>query len=173
MNQRKWIVLVIGLSVGVPVVIELLTLAGMIHVGFFGGDPSQSGNVSDRQEDRLEVHDTLSLAPRLTLRIQKMNIRAQRNDWTLRLDAVIRNDTRNRITFRSRHVHLDSARNVQAPRDVLIKPGMTGTLKLRLKLPPGTEPVNWSIEWFDSEGEREQSGDRVLPLGKIPVHSGS
>lgn len=169
MKRRTWLVLLVSISIGIPVILELLTLVGMIQIGF-SSEPRRD-TLNERAIDRRpDVGDPISLGDDRILIITRLGLRARTNPWSFRLTFTLENRRRKPLFFESRRITLKSGRTIKIRDQYQVSPGERRKETLNIPISSGNEPVSWTFRWREGkDGSVSPSTSSTISLPKVPI----
>jgi hypothetical protein len=179
-RRRTIIRLLVGFGIGIPVLIELATFAGLVEQSLLGGDGDDGGggdggeggqtgatDTPDADEAGVGVGDELlpETPQRETLTVA--SFRAGDDQWVLTLAAEVENTGSAPYTVQFASLVTQAGRRVEGShRAVTIAPGETGQVTGTWQLQPGSRPDAVVVR---TTGGDATPTDHEVALGRIPL----
>ncbi|AUV81127.1 hypothetical protein C2R22_05180 [Salinigranum rubrum] len=183
-RRRTIIRLLVGFGIGIPVLIELATFAGLIEQSLLGGDDGDGDeNGSDSEaadgsadggsgtaapgETGVGVGDELlpETSQRETLTVA--SFRAGDDRWVLTLAAEVENTGSEPYTVQFASLRSREGRRVEgAHQPVTVPSGETGQVTGTWQLQPGTRPDRVVVRTAVGDAD---ATDHEVDLGRIPL----
>lgn len=170
MERRTLIRLLVGLGIGIPILIEGLTLLGLVETHLQGDDENGDGNrVPER---RVGIGDEMLPSTPQTETLTTATLQGTSEPWLLTLTASVTNTGETPYELRFTAVILGDGTSLAGNASTgQIPPGETETVTQQWELPSGSTPQALdvvSIRFPRNAGTPETVSERV-PLAKIPV----
>lgn len=171
--SRRWLIrLLVGLGLGVPVVVEARTLAGIVSSALFGsdGDATTTGTETTTQ-DTTDIGDELlpGTGPADTLEDAVVQIRD--DAWQFEATVTIENTTETPYTLELGTVTTGAGTRVAATASSgRVPPGEAETVTNAWLLPSGETPVELEVAGVVHRDGDERT-ERTVRLGEVPVRS--
>lgn len=169
MNRRSLVRWLIAVAIGVPVLIEVLTFAGMLDRGPFGTDDDVPARPTERP---VGVGDELLPETPEVETLVAASVRTAESTWTLRLEARIDNAADTDYEFRFADASADGTSGIAGGGSSgRVPPGGTATAIGRWEIPPGSTPETVEAIGirFPAGGRDATTVRRTVPLAKVPV----
>ncbi len=179
-RRRTIIRLLVGFGIGIPVLIELATFAGLVEQSLLGGDGDDGGggdgeggeqtgatDTPDASEAGVGVGDELlpETPQRETLTVA--SFRAGDDQWVITLAAEVENTGSAPYTVQFASLVTQAGRRVEGShRAVTVAPGETGQVTGTWQLQPGSRPD--AVVVRTTEGDATPT-DHEVALGRIPL----
>jgi hypothetical protein len=166
-DNRRWILYVLGVTLLVPVLLEGWTFYSMIRDSVIGTDRPPVKTASERRYYGEGDEILPSTEARETLR--ELRLTGEGKRWTFHLDIGVENGTTQPYGIHLVEVVLQDGNVIAQDRFVRVEPGSSGKLEARVKIPAGTSPNSLRV-MAGAEVERagEESVKEIL-LSSVPV----
>lgn len=167
MKRRTLIRLLVGFGIGIPILIELLTFAGMIDMTILGDRGARTTETPS--QDRIAVGDELLAETPATETLTAATLQAGADQWTLTLTVSVENTGDLAYELQLAGVRTDSDRLVSGGASTgTLSPGESTTVTGEWELPDGERPRSLIV--IVLTGRNTPSSQRTqVPLGTIPV----
>lgn len=169
-RRRTFIRLLVGLAIGIPILVELLTFLGLIEQSLFGDGEDGDGGTATPTLERVGVGDDLLPEAPMTATVTEAVVRAN-GTWRLTLTVDATNGYDVPAELRLDTVALEDGRTVDGGGSTgRLDPGGATTTTGRWELPQGTTPrtVRVVTVRFPPDGSAEATTRRVR-LANVPV----
>ena len=167
-DRRTLLRVVIGLAIGIPVLVESLTFAGLLDAQFGGGGGRDDGTTTPRERSGVGVGDTLPVET-TTARLADAVLRQHADAWTLELTVTVDNTGDTPVSLGLETVTTTGGESASGGATTgEIPSGETGTVTETWSLPPNATPADLTVV-TTTYGDEQQSRAAVVPLGKVPV----
>lgn len=169
-RRRTVIRLLVGLGVGIPVLVELATLVGLVEQSLFGGDEADTGSdptATEASADRVDVGDELLPATPQSETLSAASFRTGSDAWVLTLVASVDNTESAPYVVQFGPVTTEAGRRVDGTSSaVTVSPGETAQVTGTWQLRPGSRPA--AVVLRTAVGDAATRTTEV-PLGDIAV----
>lgn len=167
LDRRTLVRLLVGLGIGIPVLVEVLTFLGLVGDLFGDGDDEPSPTTT---EDGIDVGEELLPETDATDRVEAAYVRA--DGWELTLTVAVENDGEQTYELRLGEVRTDGGTTVEGGgTSGPVAPGETGTATGRWGLPDGASPGSVDVTAFYRNGTVTRI-ERTVQFGSVPVRGG-
>lgn len=165
MDDRRWILYVLGVTMLVPFLLEGWTFYSLIRdsVTGAGGPPAETSAERRYYGEGDEVLP--STQARETLRDLRLTGEGKR--WTFHLLVEVENGTAEPYDLRLVEVILQNGERITSDRAVRIEPNSSGSLEARVTIPAGTSPR--SLRVATDTDSKKGSSVREIRLSSVPV----
>jgi hypothetical protein len=160
-RRRTIIRLLVGFGIGIPVLIELATLVGLVEQSLLGGDgdgdaaaggTETEGVETETTTDGVSVGDELLAETPQRETLSAASLRAGDDQWILTLAASVENTESYPYTVRFGVVTTENDRRVEgSSRGTTVAAGETAQITGTWQLPPGSRPA--AVEVTTGAGE--------------------
>jgi len=170
-DRRTLLRVVIALAIGIPVLVEATTFAGLIDAQFGGGggdDDSDGGDGTQTTREGVGVGDALPIDG-ATARLTDGALQQGDDAWTLALTVTVENTGDAPVSLGLETVTTAAGESAAggATTDE-IPPGETATVTETWRLAPNATPARLTVV-TTTHGTERRSQASVVTLGKIPV----
>lgn len=168
-SRRTIIRLLVGVGIGVPILIELATFAGLLERSLFGGgdrSDGQSGTATTTAAtDQVGTGDDLLPETPQRETLTTASFRAGSDRWVLTLVASVENTATEPYRIQFGAVTTESGRTVEgASRSVTVEAGETRQLTGTWQLRPGNRPAAVEVRAGEESGEMTVHDVRLAPI---------
>ncbi|MFB6120483.1 MAG: hypothetical protein ABEJ68_05135 [Halobacteriaceae archaeon] len=168
-SRRTLLRIVIALAVGIPVLVEGLTFAGLLGSQFGGGGSDDAENDQPTTRTGVGIGDTLSVEGDVVARLSDGALRQGAKTWTLELTVSVRNEGDVPYELGLETVTTtDGASASGGATTGKIPPGESATVTETWALPPNATPTRLTVV-TTTHGTETRTRATVVTLGKIPV----
>lgn len=168
MKRRNLVRLLVGVGIGIPITVELLTFTGLIEAEFLGTDEGGGDGADTPQDTGATVEDEILPDTPQTERITALSHRIGPQS-RFRLAIAVENQGSARYRLDVDGVRFDGDRVVTEPVEgaarLVLEGGESGELAATWPVPEGGEPTALDLS---VERGGETSTARVR-LGKVPA----
>lgn len=162
MNRSTLVRLLVVVGIGIPLVVEGVTFAGMLDDGLGGGPPA----TQTPHPEEVGVGDDLLAATNASETLEGAYVVAGSDDWTLVMTVAVENDGDAPYQLQLGDVTLANGKTVEGgdgtPR---LDAGESATLTARWSLPAGATPRAVAVVAVVGDDRVE----KTVPLAKVPV----
>lgn len=163
-SRRTLIRILVGLGIGIPVVVEGLTLLGLVG-DQFGGDGSDGTDTATAADNGVGVGDELLPGTAPTETVVEGYVTG--DDWTFTLVVTVDNGSDRTYELRLGAVTTEDGDRVDGGRGTgSIEPGESASVTGQWSLPEGSTPE--SVDVVAVAGDATEV-ERQVRLGKFPV----
>lgn len=171
MERRTLIRLLVGLGIGIPVLVEVLTFLGLIETRLFGDGANGAGRTPTEGPRRVGVGDELLPDTSPAETVTEAVVRGQDQPWVFVLVVEVDNGTENAYELRLGTLTLGSGRTVGgAARTGRIPPGGTSQVTGAWEIPQGSSPDVLEVVAIEYAEAGPTEMRAQVPLAKVPVH---
>lgn len=170
LSRRTLIRLLIGLGIGIPILVEGLTLLGLVEQALLGDDEDEADEGTATPS---AVHVGDEILPETPQRevLSAATIRAAEDGWRFTVTVEVDNDAEVPYELRLGTVTTSAGTEVRGGGSTgRIAPGDSGTAAAFWLLPEGETPATVEATAITTpEGESPETTRSVIELGQIPV----
>lgn len=171
-GRRVGLILLVGLGIGIPMLLEFWTFTGLIRHRLFGPDEARRPSGQLPRDDRLGVGDRLfpDANRPVTVRLRACSVEAASDTWAFEVHLEVTNEGSSVSRLR-----LDALLFEEGPRPVpgearRLPPESRRTVRFRRTLSPGTAPLGFVITLSEgSDGDETPITTRTIRLKTVPV----
>lgn len=165
-SRRTLIRLLVGGAIGIPIAVEGRTFIGLIDQHFFGGETHDDTSSDERT---VAVGDELLPETSPVEEITRMVVTAPDDTWTFHLDVLVENTGDVPFEFRVDTVTTTSGSVSGSETTGRLPPGDSTTLEAVWTIPEGSTPTELSVTGLIGEQENQETVERAVALGNVPV----
>lgn len=166
-RRRRLLRLLVGLAIGIPVLVEGLTFAGLLGDRFGGGDGD--GGATTTATGGVRVGDVLPIDAPVETRLVAGELRQGEDAWTLELTVEVRNGGDHPFGLELSTVTTSDGAGVAGSASTgRVDPGETARVTETWALPANALPATLTVV-TTTYGEETRQRAATVDLGKIPV----
>ncbi len=171
MERRTLVRLLVVVAIAIPILVEVLTFAGLLQFQLFGDGGDETGPTTP-QTRRVGVGDELLVDSQQSETLTDASLRPGGNRWIVTLTVHVENNGSTPYELRLEALTLGNGRTVAGGESTgRIPPGENATLTARYEIPSGTTPHSVtvvSVNHRNGTATPRSLRERVH-LAKIPV----
>ena len=171
MERRTLVRLLVVVAIAVPILVEVLTFAGLLQFQLFGDGGEETGPATPETR-RVGVGDELLPTTPQPETLTDASLRPGGNRWIVTLTVHVENNASTPSELRLEALTLGNGRTVAGGESTgKVRPGENATLTARYEIPSGTTPHSVTVvSVSDGNGTATpRSLRKRVHLAKIPV----
>lgn len=165
-SRRTLIRLLVGSAIGIPIAIEGRTIIGLIDQHFFGGETHDEPSSDERTVD---VGDELLPETTPVEEVTRMLVTAPDDTWTFHLDVAVENTGDEPYEFQIEEVTTTSGTTTGSETTDRIDPGESTTIEATWTIPEGSTPTDLAVTGLSGVLDDQETVERDVSLGNVPV----
>lgn len=165
-SRRTLIRLLVGGAIGIPIAVEGRTFLGLIDQHFLGGETHDSSSSDERT---VAVGDELLPETTPAEKVTRMVVTAPDDTWTFHLDVAVENTGDTQYEFRVEEVATTGGTVTGSETTGRLNPGESSTIEGTWTIPEGSTPTDLAVTGLSGEPEDQETVERDISLGNVPV----
>jgi len=170
-DRRRLIMWVLIIAFAVPLVVEGLTLVGLVG-SYFGPGGTPAAGPSPTPTPVAGVSEGQELLPDTDRveRVSTVTLRSDSDGWTLTATVGVENTGDLPYELRLGAVTTDGGRHIEGSATTgRINPGESATVSAQWDLPAGDRPSTLAVTAVEFDGGEQVLVDREVRVGRVPV----